>query len=108
MGRSKSKLDFDAPADQPAEPLDQDEPVDLQPAAAPDAAPTPAPAAPAADEAPPPGAVICQRCQLICKPVGPPIRGWVKCPKCGWKHKVFDRLKELRRAKAAQTTRAAR
>lgn len=68
-----------------------------------------APAAPPADPVAPPAkaAVICQRCQVACEPV-PKSRNWVKCPKCGWKHKTFDKLVEAKKALRARQDKSAR
>lgn len=52
-------------------------------------------------------AVICQRCKVACEPV-PGGRGWVKCQKCGWKHKTFDALQAAKQALRGKQSRAAR
>ena len=79
----------------------------------PDASPKPAPAKPApAKPAKPakaakPLEVICQRCNVPCQPI-PQSRGWVRCPKCGWKHKTFTKLAAAKQAARAKQDRTAR
>lgn len=51
--------------------------------------------------------VICQRCKVPCEPM-PKTRGWVRCSKCGWKHKTFDGLQAAKQALRAQQSRNAR
>lgn len=67
----------------------------------------PKPAAAAKPKAPKPPPVTCQRCNVPCEPV-PHGRNWQRCPKCGWKHKTFDRLAEARRTARVRQNKSAR
>jgi hypothetical protein len=85
----RSKLDFDD-----------------TPESTPDTAPSvSSPAAQLPDK--PTTGVICQRCQVACDPVAK-SRGWVRCPKCGWKHKSFDKLAAAKQALRGKQSRASR
>jgi len=83
-------LDFD---DQPAPACPVDKPAKRPASKKPSAKATPA--------------AMCARCQVALEPV-PQSRGWLRCPKCGWKHKTFDRLKAAKQARRAVLDRAAR
>lgn len=97
----RSRIDFDGDVDSDSKPVSppEDPPP---PALAPPA--TPAEATPPAK----PAGVICARCNVACEPVGPKVRGWVKCPKCGWKHKTFNQLQARKAALRAKQDRTAR
>lgn len=62
---------------------------------------------PPAGEAAAKPVVICQRCKIACEPI-PQSRGWVRCPKCRWKHKTFDGLQAAKQALRGKQSRAAR
>lgn len=60
-----------------------------------------------AGDAPTKPVVICQRCKVACERI-PQSRGWVRCPKCRWKHKTFDGLQAAKQALRGKQSRAAR
>lgn len=84
--------------------------LDFDSGASPDASPAkPAPAKPVPAKAtkPKPPDVICQRCNLACEPISHTC-GWLRCPKCGWKHKTFTKLAAAKQAARARQDRTAR